>query len=329
MATYKHLNTGIAAELIVKDDLRAKMKVSETGEIKDMSLATFKRWWKPVEEEVVEVEDIDELLEEFAEIEIDDNLLEGTASDYEAEPIQERPVESQIDQNEPEPDEAEESLPEDPEVPEGDQNVSEDAPLTLSAIVAKLEGLFDLLNELYFENALSKQVITVQSTPRAYGHCSTKKIWAAGENDDKARYEINIGAEYLNRASENTAAVMCHEMVHLYCRENDIEETCQNGRYHNKLFKQEAEARDLKIGYERAIGYSPTEPTKAFIAKLCENGYALEVPFARNTIEKGKSKTTRQKAHKYLCHICGQEVRSTADLNLICGNCEITMERAS
>ena len=38
-----------------------------------------------------------------------------------------------------------------------------------------------------------------------------------------------------------------------------------------------------------------------------------------------KAKAERQKAHKYVCPICGQEVRSTSELSLICGVCEVPM----
>ena len=201
---------------------------------------------------------------------------------------------------------------------------TETSEMKMSDVVTKLEGLFDILNRVYFENALPKPVITVQSTPKAYGHCSTKKIWS---NDTAGQYEINIGAEYLNRPSANTAATMCHEMVHLYCLVNDIADTCQKGRYHNKTFKAEAEARDLEIGYDRTIGYSLTEPTEAFKKTLEDNGFVLEVPFAR-VAPKPKAKAEREKAHKYVCPICGQEVKTTADLSLICGVCEVRMGRA-
>ena len=76
--------------------------------------------------------------------------------------------------------------------------VKYDEPMKMSDVVTKLESLFDILNRVYFDNALPKPVITVQSTPKAYGHCSTKKIWKS-END--GQYEINIGAEFLNRPS--------------------------------------------------------------------------------------------------------------------------------
>lgn len=196
--------------------------------------------------------------------------------------------------------------------------------MKMSDVVTKLESLFDILNRVYFDNALPKPVITVQSTPKAYGHCSTKKIWK-GESD--GQYEINIGAEFLNRPSANTAATMRHEMVHLYCLVNEIQDTCQKGRYHNKTFKAEAEARDLEIGYDRTVGFSHTNPTEAFKKTLEDNGFVLEVPFARVMPEE-KAKAEREKPHRYVCPVCGQEVKTTADLSLICGICEVAMERA-
>ena len=196
-------------------------------------------------------------------------------------------------------------------------------PMKMSDVVTKLENLFDLLNAAYFEDKLPKPVITVQSTPKFYGHCSTKKIWKS-END--ARYEINIGAEYLNRPSDDTAATMCHEMVHLYCLENGINDTCQKGRYHNKAFTTECELRDLEVGYDRANGYTHTTPTEAFKKTLEDAGFVLEVPFAR-VPPKAKAKAAREKAHKYVCPVCGQEVKTTAELSLICGVCEVPMTR--
>ena len=69
--------------------------------------------------------------------------------------------------------------------------VNHDEPMKMSDVVTKLESLFDILNRVYFDNALPKPVITVQSTPKAHGHCSTKKIW---KSESDGQYEINIGA---------------------------------------------------------------------------------------------------------------------------------------
>ncbi len=302
---YRHLNTGVVTELIENTENGVKLRVIETGEVKEVGLATFKRWWKVVKE---------------------DAEPEAPATD---EPeTQDAPTEPQNDADEPEAAEAAELPAEKAEAPAEDHG-DEDKPLALSEIVSKLEDLFDMLNGLYFEGKLPRPIITVQSTPKFYGHCSTKKIWKKGaDGEDEGQYEINIGAEFLNRPSEYTAATMLHEMVHLYCRENDITETCQNGRYHNKRFKEECEARGLVIEYDRANGYSTSIPGESFVENLRSNGYALKVPFARHTIEKEKKKAERNKAHRYICPCCGQKVSSTQELNLICGICNVPMERA-
>lgn len=197
-------------------------------------------------------------------------------------------------------------------------------PMKMSETIAALEDIFDKLNTIYFEGKLPKPVITVQTTPKAYGHCSTKKIWKAGETE--GMYEINLGAEYINRAKEETCATLLHEMVHLYCNENEISETCQKGRYHNKTFKAECEARDLEVEYDRANGYSHMIATETFKAKLTEAGVDLTVRFAR-IMPKGKAKAERAKAHAYVCPICGQTVRTTSELTLTCGVCEVPMDR--
>ena len=191
-----------------------------------------------------------------------------------------------------------------------------------SNVILKPESLFTILNRLYFDDSLPKPVITVQSTPKAYGHCTTKKIW---ESETDAMYEINVGAEYINRSVEEIAATMCHEMVHLYCIVNNIADTCQNGRYHNKTFKAEAEKRDLHIEYNRTIGYSITTPTEALKNKIAEAGIQLDVKFARQVMH-GVTRVAGAKPRKYVCPICGQTVRSTAELNLVCGDCMTAME---
>ena len=51
-------------------------------------------------------------------------------------------------------------------------NVEETAttPMKMSDTIKTLETIFDKLNNLYFEGTLPRPAITVQSTPKAYGH---------------------------------------------------------------------------------------------------------------------------------------------------------------
>ena len=140
-----------------------------------------------------------------------------------------------------------------------------------------LEYGFKVLNEVYFENMLPPVVITIMSSPRTYGHFTTGKVWKAEEEHYN---ELNISAEHLDRNIENTMATLMHEMVHFYCQLNGIADTSQGGRYHNKSFKREAEARGLIISYAKYIGYSVTEPSAEF-TKIIQR-YGIEKPLEIN-----------------------------------------------
>ncbi len=82
----------------------------------------------------------------------------------------------------------------------------------MSRTVGYPEKIFTHLNAQYFEGAPAMPIITVMSTPNAYGHMSVLKIWKKGEDVQR---EINIGAGTLDRPIEEVVATMCHEMVHL------------------------------------------------------------------------------------------------------------------
>lgn len=275
-----------------------------------MAYASFTRRWQVLEE-----------------TETPDEMSPATESKPTAKSKRKSKAPSKTETEAPTKTEAESKTPDEP-IAKTETETEAKAPKTaavtqMSDIVSKLEDLFCLLNRVYFEDSLPKPIITVQSTPRAYGHCSTKQIW---RGDNESHYEINIGAEYINRSTAETAATMCHEMIHLYCLENKISDTCQHGRYHNKTFKAEAEKRDLIADYDRANGYTHTSATDAFKKVLEDNNFKLEVQFAR-VPPKEKAKADRAKAHGYKCPCCGQTVRSTSDLILICGVCNESMER--
>ena len=206
-----------------------------------------------------------------------------------------------------------------------------------------LEYGFEVLNRVYFNNELPPIVITIMSSPRTNGHFSLGKIWRAEEGHYN---EINISAEHLDRPIENIMATLCHEMVHYYCQLNGIADVSKGGRYHNKNFKREAEARGLLIGYHKYIGYSLTEPTPEFIQVLNDNG--IEKPIDINRDGEiwfgglgiggaggtgtdgnngpigvdGKPIKKKGSTRKYICSGgCGCSFRATKDINVMCMDC--------
>jgi len=151
----------------------------------------------------------------------------------------------------------------------------------------------------------------------------------------------------LDRPIENIMATLCHEMVHYYCQLNGIADVSKGGRYHNKNFKRESEARGLLIGYHKYIGYSVTEPTPEFIQVIKDNGIEKPIDINRDGeiwlgglgtglggnggTEGGTGglvgidgKPTKKKGstRKYICSGgCGCSFRATKDLNVMCMDC--------
>lgn len=195
-----------------------------------------------------------------------------------------------------------------------------------------LQKIGKLVNERFFDNALPMPTITIQSSVSAYGHCTTKQVWSNSLGCNT--YEINIGAETLDRPIENTVATMVHEFVHLYCRENNITEVSANGFYHNKTFKKLAEERGLIIDKHPQYGFTVTTPGEEILDFCIENDLEdielhRETPFSiritggaaagngTNIKPVRKPSSTR----KYICPCCGSSFRATKELNVLCIDC--------
>lgn len=210
----------------------------------------------------------------------------------------------------------------------------------MSRAISQLEHIYNSLNTDFFDGALPVPVITVQSKPGTYGHCSVAKVW---QKPDGHTYELNIAAEVLNYPIEETLDTMIHEMVHLYCRENDIKETSRGGRYHNKRFKEEAEKRGLECFQCGNAGWN-TRPGDNLVEYALNKGWN-EIRIGRNSLPPamriGASGAAQAGAptaegggkrpsstRKLLCPKCGQSVRATRAVNILCGDCMEKMVEA-
>ncbi len=202
-----------------------------------------------------------------------------------------------------------------------------------------LEYGFDVLNNVYFEGALPPIVITIMSAPRSNGHFTCGKVWRA---EEAYMHEINLSAEHLDRDIENIMSTLCHECVHYYCQLNGIQDTSQNGRYHNKNFKREAEKRGLLISQAKYIGWSVTEPSPEFIEVIKAHGIEKPLDINRDGVQidlagllgllgggngtdgaNGITLPTKPKCstRKYQCLCCLSSFRATRDINVLCLDC--------
>jgi len=148
------------------------------------------------------------------------------------------------------------------------------------------------------------------------------------------------------RPIENIVATLMHESVHLYNFSRGVKDVSSNGVYHNKIFKQEAEKRDLIINKHPQYGWTLTEPSSMLIDWVKKNGlvdipiyredYVIQIggtgdtdgnkPIGTDGIDKPVKK--KCSTRKYVCEICGLSVRATKEVNIICGDCMETMEVA-
>lgn len=204
--------------------------------------------------------------------------------------------------------------------------------MKISEEVLFLENAFDVLNERYFEGALPKIAITIQSTPRAHGHFTPWDSWSDGGDMIK---EINIGAESLKRTVPEIIATLLHEMVHYYCCLNKIKDTSRSGTYHNKRFKTECEKRGLLISKANGIGFSVTAPSSEIVSLVSSEGWDNELGLYRTrsnsfkSIAKGldgnedqEKAKKRSSTRKYICPQCGLSVRATKVVKIACIECD-------
>ena len=207
-----------------------------------------------------------------------------------------------------------------------------------SRVSGYLEKIYRELNKDLFGGELEEPVITIRSTPFAYGHVTCGKVW---RTKDCQRYELNIGAESLGRPIENIVSTMIHEMVHIYNLMHDIKDCSRGNTYHNKRFKAKAESVGLVIGYDKRIGYSVTSPSDELILYICDKGWNdvsinrgisigrkggfgepdNDTSGGESDKPKGKTSSTR----KYECPCCGLSVRATREVFIKCGACEEKM----
>lgn len=198
---------------------------------------------------------------------------------------------------------------------------------TMAELQAALQAAFNKINRDFYGGELEKAVITTKEGKRksAFGWIEVAKNWKQSGTE---RHEINISADYLGeRSVQATITTLMHEMVHLYNIQNGIKDTTRSGLYHNKNFKQTAEAHGLEVEQIDKIGWSKTTATPQTAEWIDKNVLIKSFSIYKQTAEKdprgGKSK---QSMVKKICPKCGNIARVTSEYKLICGDCMQVME---
>lgn len=211
--------------------------------------------------------------------------------------------------------------------------------------LVQLSKIYKAVNEYYFNNELEPVTITIQSTVKAYGHCSVSKVWT--DTDGNKTRELNIAAEYMSRPIENVVATMIHEASHIWNLQHGIRDVSANGYYHSKKFKKTAEELGhLQIDHDLRYGWTITTPTYegekntlqfcldyGFDDILTSRDSGLPIATGTGTPKTGNGGNgtpTKVKkpsnSKRYVCPCCGAIVRATKSVNIICGDCNVGFE---
>lgn len=210
----------------------------------------------------------------------------------------------------------------------------------MSRIAGQLEKMFREIDRDSFGGILEVPIITIQSTPGAYGHVTVAKSW--NRKHDWAR-ELNISANWLTRPIEEVAATLIHEMVHIYNLQNGIQDCSRGGTYHNKKFKEEAEKHMLHVEKHDKYGWTITSPTDELLEYILDKGwpdmlsgmnplYGLggasgkPEPGPDTATPDGQKEPRKTSSRRYQCPGCKSIIRATKDVNVVCEDCNEKFE---
>lgn len=209
----------------------------------------------------------------------------------------------------------------------------------MSRAICQLEKMYNVINTEKFDGSLPTPIITIQSKPGTFGHCTCNRVWVCKDND---LYELNISAENCSCCIEEIIDTMIHEMIHLYCRINGLKETSRGNTYHNKLFKQLAEEKGLKCIPAGQYGWNTQGEGNEYLVEYALSHDWTELKIGRDAFKKVISPTgmsqyiqittgevttpTQSSTRKYQCPNCKNSCRATKSINIMCMDCNMKME---
>ena len=132
-------------------------------------------------------------------------------------------------------------------------------------------------------------------------------------------------------------------MVHLYNIKHNIQDCSRGGSYHNAKFRDEAKKHMIEVKKDEKYGWTVTEVTEELLEYIIKKGWTdfkigrMYFPSFggsagtktgdKDKPAKGTAGTARKgNSKKYVCPKCGNIIRATKIVNVICGDCNEKFE---
>ena len=128
-----------------------------------------------------------------------------------------------------------------------------------------------------------------------------------------------------------------HVLAHMYAESKNIKAVSREGHYHNAKFREIIDSTDLTAVYNDMTGWDKATPNAA-MTKLCVSRkitdhtqvirtYAAQFYTQLKTGTAVVYEPKTSNARKYICPCCGNSVRATKDVSILCGDCLEVMVR--
>ncbi len=187
---------------------------------------------------------------------------------------------------------------------------------SFSGIAARMNRLYDQLNDEFFSGRLPKALISIgPDLIIRYGY------YRIGRDEIGARHRIHLNSRHFGRSESDVGVTLLHEMIHVY--QHLFGQVGHRQRYHNNQFVELAAA----CGFRARVGNGTTlQVSQRLRMKLDQFGFSefeLMIPDQ-------KAEPIRKPLRKVMWKcICGQEVwvQKSETLDAICKICHSPFER--
>ena len=193
-----------------------------------------------------------------------------------------------------------------------------------SVLRGRISGVLDL-----YKNYTNGLIFPV-TLPSASGKTSTNANVGKTENHgfDFTVNTTNISTRDFSWKSSLNLDFNTSKIVEL---QNGKQDTSRSGIYHNKVFKDTAEAHGLNVEHIDKAGWCRTSCTEQLMQWIDDNVTfsALHLYKKRVDPSEGKESKPKQSTRKYVCPCCGLIVRATKDCRISCMDCDEEMKLES
>ena len=187
---------------------------------------------------------------------------------------------------------------------------------SFSGIAARMNRLYDQLNDEFFSGRLPKALISIgPDLIMRYGY------YRIGRDEIGAKHRIHLNSRHFGRSQSDVATTLLHEQIHVY--QHLFGHVGHRQRHHNHQFVEMAAA----IGFRARVGNGTTiQVSQRLRMKLDQFGfseYEMMIPDLQ-------AEPIRKPLRKVMWKcICGQEawVEKGDALDAVCKICHSLFER--